>query len=77
MQICAALSIGKRSDSKTIGRVELLHQELAAGLHNVGELEKACCGQQALDVILLQLKPALGRGSPLTVKLINLALYSN
>lgn len=58
MQICAALGVGKRPNPKAIGRVELFHQKLAAGFHHLGELEKACRGQQALDVLFLQLKPA-------------------
>lgn len=63
MQICAALGIGKRADSKAIGWVELFHQEFTACLHNLGQLEEACCRQQALDVIFFQFQSALMGGN--------------
>jgi hypothetical protein len=69
MQICAALGIREGPNPQAVGRVELLHQELAAGFHHLGELEQAGCGQQALDVVFLQLKSALREGDSLTRQL--------
>ena len=50
MQVCAALGVREGPDAQAVGRVELLHQELAAGFHHLGELQQARSGQQALDV---------------------------
>lgn len=66
VQVCAALGIREGPDAQAVGRVELLHQELAAGFHHLGELQQARSGQQALDVVLLQFKSALRKGRSLT-----------
>lgn len=56
VQVCAALCISKGTDSQAVRGVELLHQEPAASLHNLGKLKKAGCRQQALNVVFFKLQ---------------------
>lgn len=51
-QFTARVSISKSSDAQAIGRVQLSLKELAAGLLDLGQLEKASSWQQGLDIPL-------------------------
>ena len=55
-QIQAALGVGEGADAQAVGRVQLLHQEAAAHLDDLRELQQAGGRQQALDGLLLQLQ---------------------
>lgn len=52
-ELRAALGVPKGADPQAVGRVELLHQEVAAHLDDLGELQKACSSQQTLYSVLL------------------------
>lgn len=47
-ELSAALGIPKGADPQAVGGVELLHEEIAAHLDDLGELQKACSSQQTL-----------------------------
>lgn len=55
-QVHAALGVGKGAYTQAVGGMKLLHQEVAADLDDLRELEEACRRQQALDGLLFQLK---------------------
>lgn len=52
-ELRAALGIPKGADPQAVGRVELLHEEVAAHLNDLGELQKACSSQQTLYSVFL------------------------
>lgn len=51
-QFTAGVSVSKSSDAQAIGRVQLSLKELAAGLLDLSQLEKASSWQQGLDISL-------------------------
>lgn len=51
-QFTAWVSVSKSSDAQAIGRVQLSLKELAAGLLDLSQLEKASSWQQGLDISL-------------------------
>ena len=55
-QVQAALGVCEGADAQAVGRVQLLHQEAAAHLDDLRELQQARSRQQALDGLLLQLQ---------------------
>lgn len=57
-EVRASLRIGKGADPKAVGRMELLHEEVAAHLNDLGELKQACRSQQALNGLLFELQDA-------------------
>lgn len=55
-QVHAALGIRKGAYTQAVGGMQLFHQEVAANLDDLRELEEASRRQQALDGLLFQLK---------------------
>lgn len=55
-QVHAALGVRKGAYTQTVGGMQLFHQEVAADLDDLWELEEASRCQQALDGLLFQLK---------------------
>lgn len=55
-QVHAALGVRERANTQAVGRMQLFHQEVAADLDDLRELEEASRRQQALDGLLFQLK---------------------
>lgn len=55
-QVHAALGVGEGAYTQAVGGMKLLHQEVAADLDDLRELEEASRRQQALDGVLFQLK---------------------
>lgn len=60
LQVVAALGVGIGADAQTVGGMELLHEERAAGLDHSRELHQTGGGQQRLDGVLPQLQTAWG-----------------
>lgn len=56
VQVVTSLSICIRSDAQTVGGVELLHEEGAAGLNHRGQLQQTGRRQQRLDGVLPQIQ---------------------
>ena len=52
VKLPARMSVCKVPDSKTVGGVELPHEELAAGLPHRGHLEDGGGGEEHLDIVL-------------------------
>lgn len=52
-ELRAALRVPERADPQAVGRVELLHQEVAAHLNDLGELQEARSSQQTLYGVFL------------------------
>lgn len=55
-EVHAALGVGEGAYTQAVGGMQLFHQEVAADLDDLRELEEASCRQQALDGLLFQLK---------------------
>lgn len=56
VQILAPLCVSEGPDAQTVGRVQLLHKERAAGLHYRSQLQQTGSRQQALNGVLPQLQ---------------------
>lgn len=52
-ELCAALSIPKGADPQAVGRMELLHEKVAAYINDLGQLEKTSCSQQTFYSVFL------------------------
>lgn len=52
-ELRAALRVPERADPQAVGRVELLHEEVAAHLNDLGELQEARSSQQTLYGVFL------------------------
>lgn len=60
-QLAAGVCVCEGPDAQTVGRVQLSLEELAAGLLDLGQLEKAGSREQRLDVSLLDSHLGAGR----------------
>lgn len=60
-QFAAGVCVCEGPDAQTVGRVQLSLEELAAGLLDLGQLEKAGSREQRLDVSLLDSHLGAGR----------------
>lgn len=52
-ELGAALGVPEGADPQAVGRVQLLHQEVAAHLNHLGELQEARSSQQTLYSVFL------------------------
>ena len=54
-QVGAGVEVCEAHDAQAVGGVELLLEELAAGVANLGELQEVCGREEGLDVLLRDL----------------------
>ena len=58
VEVFAGLRVRELSDAEAVGRLETPHEEPAARLDDLGQLEEAGGGQEGLDGVLTQLNLA-------------------